>query len=559
MSKPQTVQVTVESLPLENGKALVPYSDKKNEMNGGLDGASQLNANTLLWHAPDYSADEEVRQSSDIGTLRTRDQIRNNGYVGGSVETFKDSTIGAHLRLNADPDFKYLGLDEVWAEEWKDFWESYWELYAEGSSCWADASRKMTVTEMLRLGVGMYCANGDMSISSEWLRVRDYPNRPLQTAFKIFDSRRICNPNGISDNKALRSGIELGTYGENIAYNIRTAYKTSPYAQGDQFRWNRVAAEKPWGRKMILYYADIRRAEQTRANSRMLAALKEMRMLDIYQDTVLQNAITNATFAATIESELPRDIVYAQLGELGSSQPSGSPVAGGPLIEYMTMFLQAASEYQGGSKNLALNGSRIPHLLPGTKLNLQQAGNPGGVGTNFEDSWLRHFSRAIGISFEEFSGNFSNTNYSSAKASMVLTERTMRAVRRFLVGRAATDMYSNFMEEVLNREGKNVPLPRNAPSFYERMNRDAYTKAKWIPSARGQLDEMKETQAAILRMNAGLSSREDETSTLGRDYRQVTRQRAREKALDKLLGLDDPNLTIAKDTGNNSSKQDSTP
>lgn len=524
-------------------------------MDGGLDGAARLNRDTALWNAPDRSADEEIARSKRTADPRARDQTSNNGYVSGSVETYKDSVIGAYYKLNAKPDFEYLGLDQVWADEYKSFLESNWNLYAEGPEHLAHAAGKWSVSEMLRVMLACWVSSGDSVMSSEWLVGRDYKDRPFATAYSIIDPSRLCNPRDVQDSSTLRRGIEIDKYGRPIAFNFRNGYANSTYPDADAFNWTRVLARKPWGRKMIFHYADTKRAEQTRAVSRLVTAMKEMRMLDKYTDVVLQNAIVNATFAATIESELPRDIVFAQLGEIASS-PSGSPLGAGPLIEYMTQFLAAASEYQGGSKNLALDGVRIPHLLPGTKLNIQNAGNPGGVGTDFENSFMRCFSRALGISYEEFSGNFADSNYSAARAAMTTTSRTMRAVKRFMADSCANDMFSNFVEELLNKEGKNAPMPRNAPNFYDRMNRQAYVKAEWIGSAMGQIDEMKETQAAILRINAGISTIEDEAARLGKDWKEIARQLAREQSLYDEYGLPLPRTSTQKDTGKSTNNSD---
>ena len=47
-------------------------------------------------------------------------------------------------------------------------------------------------------------------------------------------------------------------------------------------------------------------------------------------------------------------------------------------------YLSALSQYVGGSNNLKMDGVKIPHLFPGTKLNLRNLGTPGGVGDKRE-------------------------------------------------------------------------------------------------------------------------------------------------------------------------------
>jgi capsid protein len=61
------------------------------------------------------------------------------------------------------------------------------------------------------------------------------------------------------------------------------------------------------------------------------------------------------------------------------------------------------------------------------------------------------------------------------------------------------------------------------------LNFDAISRCEWIGASRGQIDELKETQAAVLRMDNGLSTAEDELARLGKDWRKTYRQIKREQ------------------------------
>ena len=74
-----------------------------------------------------------------------------------------------------------------------------------------------------------------------------------------------------------------------------------------------------------------------------------------------------------------------------------------------------------------------------------------------------------------------------------------------------------------------------AADFYT--NRFAYTRAKWIGPGRGWIDPVKEAQAAQIRMDAGISTLEDECAEQGLDWEEVLEQRARERSRMEELGL----------------------
>jgi capsid protein len=109
--------------------------------------------------------------------------------------------------------------------------------------------------------------------------------------------------------------------------------------------------------------------------------------------------------------------------------------------------------------------------------------------------------------------------------------------KKIVADRFATSIYSLWMEEEI--ANGNLPLPRGRGRdwFYEPLVRDALCMCDWIGAARGQIDEKKETEAAIMRIEAGLSTLEIECARLGHDYRDLIVQRAREKRMLDKHGL----------------------
>lgn len=494
---------------------------RESAFGGAYEGAKNLNRQTAMWSAPSLPADMEISPDKIRMDARSRDLIRNDGYIQGALDTSADSIVGGQYLLNARPDWETLGLSEAWAEEFQRIAERKFMLYAESPMNWIDASRKNGLTGLVRMALGQAFMAGETLAGAEWL---SKSGRPYKTAINMIDTDRLCNPNNASDTAYLRRGVEIDKFGAAEAYHIRDTHPMESYYDRYGAKWTRVSAFKPWGRPQIIHIADILRPGQTRGVSKMVAVLKEMRMTKTYKDIVLQNAVVNATFAAAIESELPRELIFSQLG------------AGD--IGWLQKYMGALAEYVGSSDNLAIDGVRIPHLFPGTKLNLQNAGQPGGIGSGFEDSLLRHICAALGLSYEQFSKDYSKTNYSSARASMIETWKYMQSRKKLITDRFATLVYMLWLEEEINRPNTDLPLPKGAAHFYEGINREAYSRCDWIGASRGQIDELKETQAAVLRIASGLSTYEEELGKLGKDYREVFTQRAREMGLIKTKGLD---------------------
>lgn len=493
---------------------------------GGYDGAQRFSQELALWQPPVISADQAVNEAKVNADPRVQDMVRNDAYVLGGVNIHRDSIVGSSYLLNSKPKYKVLGLDEMWAEEFQEEVETKFTLYADSPDNYIDASRQTTFTGLVRMVVGSFVIAGESLATAEWFNQQ---GRPFATAIQLIDPDRLSNPQGKMDDSRLRRGIEKDRFGAPVAYWIRVQHPGDVYRYGaNLYDWRRVPVRKPWGRLQVLHTYEAMRPDQSRGISSMVTALKEMRMTKRFRDVVLQNAVLQAAYAATIESELPPEAVFASLGAQGAGPD--------PVMGWMQNYLAAISAYSGGSKNMHVDGARFTHLFPGTKLNIKQVGTGEALGGNFEQSMLRAIAATLGISYEQLSRDYTQTNYSSARAAMTETWKYMQARKKMIADRFASQVFRLWLEEAI-MTGKIESLPVNAPAWYEGQNADAYSNCEWIGASRGQIDELKETQAAVMRVNNNMSTLEDEMARLGKDWREVLPQRAREQKMLDELGI----------------------
>lgn len=501
---------------------IAPPAEKA--VGGGLEGAERTSRETALWSAPIVSPDRQINPVKDEADARSLQTVQNDGFAMGALHTHRDSIVGTQYRVNAQPDYDLLGTDEGWADEFQKVVEGRFNLISDSPECWLDASRMNTLTGLVRLAVGGFLFTGEVLGTAEWVRQR---GRPFSTAIQMVSPTRLSNPDNLADEKYLRRGVKKNVYGQPIGYWIRSAHPFDFWMDTSQYSWRYIEAAKPWGRRQVLHIIEQLQPDQTRGISDMVSVLKQMRMTKRFQDVTLQNAVVNATYAAAVESELPREVVF---GAMGAGQPGFANVLGD--------YLNALRSYVGASGGIAIDGVKMPHLFPGTKLNLKPMGTPGGVGTEFEESLQRHIASALGLSYEEFTRDYTKTNYSSARASMGQTWKYMQSRKKAVADRFATMIYLLWLEEEIN--AGNVPLPPGftLDTFYnDPILREALCACDWIGASRGQIDELKETQSALMRIKGGLSTHEEECSRLGKDYRRVFKQLSREQRMAKELDL----------------------
>lgn len=513
---------------------------------GGLEGAEQTSRETALWFASRASPDQLINTAKEEADARGREMVLNDGSVQGIVDLYRNSIVGNQYRLNSTPNFEVLSMidpafDEVWASEFQAYVETKFNLIGESDSCWLDAARRLSFTAQIRMAIAGWGFTGEDLATAEWIREAD---RPFNTAIQHVSPSRLSNPDGRMDEGNLRRGVQLDSRGRPLGYWIRVA-EPGIFLNLDDQTWKFVAANKSlipgapprWNRQMVLHTIDPVLPGQTRAVSEIVAVLKDMKMTKKFREIALQNAVINASYAATVETELPDNVIAAMLG--GGDATSDATAQ---LFGFYNGYLQTLRDYLREANGVAIDGAKIPHLFPGTKLNARSLGTPGGVGTDFETSFNRHIAAGLGVSYEEFSNDFSKTNYSSGQLAGEKTRKHMAAKKKFIADRRANWTFALWLEEDLAAGGPPLPRGWDNSIFYEPYAKEALCACDWIGSGRGQIDELKETQAAMLRIKSRLSTWEIELSRMGLDWRKVFRQIKREQELADELEL--PNLDL---------------
>ncbi|HWK55369.1 MAG TPA: phage portal protein [Hyphomicrobiales bacterium] len=461
------------------------------------------------WSPPPRSADAALLPGLARGNARADDLVRNHGVAQGGVQLHVDNIVGHLFRLSAKPRWQRLGISEDDARSIARDIELLWtELVEDPSGLWLDAERKRTFTMFVREAVATHVTRGEVMASAEW--IEDRPPDALRTGIKTVNTHRVSNPNGQQDTADIRGGIRCDRYGAARSYFVRNTESTGLFGSGFGDTWIEVPRETSWGRQQFLHVFEPTEDGQTRGANRFLAILEQCHMLGKLQNTKLQNAIVNAMYAATIETELGGDLALEIIGAEGGMEK---------LASYMGLL---ANMNEG--MDVRLNGVRIPHLVPGEKLNLLTPSNADNGFAELEASFLRYMASGLGLSVEQLARDYSKTNYSSARASLMETWRYFMGRRKVIAARYASMIYALVLEELFDR--RLIAPPRGARGFYEA--KAAWCNAEWIGTGRIAIDGLKEVKEAVLRIESGLSTYEKELAVMGEDYQEVFAQQVRE-------------------------------
>lgn len=511
--------VTYES-PILDGSGQ-PYTMAFNPAHYG---ASHEAPELRGWYPRDMSADGELLQDLPTLRARTRDLIRNHGLTSGAVQTHLDNVIGPNLRLVAKPDHRRLNMTPDQAQTWARETEAKFREWWESPDYYCDAARRHTGNGLLQMAYRSYLTSFESLATIEWLPPGRSPNRggaKYATAVQQLDPALLSNPHGFPDTDRLRAGVELGSMGDPIAYWFASHLDTDPIGMQMFRRWRRVPRETPWGRQMVVHVFDGDMPGQTRGKTGIVSVIASTKMFEKLQQSSLQASILNAMYAAVIESPFDWQSVGAALGQRNDKAKQADP-----LTTYMD---QRNTWHKEGY--IRYDGAKIPHLYPGEKFELKSPQHPSAAFAEFESSVLRHLAGGFNMTYEQFSRDYSKTNYSSARAAMLEAWRFFTGRRHFIAARVAAQYYAAWLEEAM--DSGEVETPPGSPSFWDA--KTAWTRCSWIGPGKGHIDPLKEENATTISLNNKTTTLEKECAERGLDWEDVLEQRAREAKRKKEL------------------------
>jgi lambda family phage portal protein len=479
------------------------------------------------WTPRLQSADREIIPARGGVVGRARDLVRNDPVAASAVQRRKNAAVGAGWRLSSKPLARALGISFQAARKLGQEIEAEWEQYANGHSFLSDAERKLIFGGQLRV------ASTHLQQDGEYLGVVEYahdePTR-YRTRLRLVDPDRLSNPNGRPDSDLLRGGVEFNANGVPIRYHIRERHPADLGLSGSAAvwrAWDRYST--PLGRPQVLHGFDAERAGQTRGVSRFAASLKSFRALSRFTDATLQAATANALMLGFIKS-------------------SSGPEAVSESFSAQDLSRHETSREEFYSRNpVEIAGVRMPVFPLGDEVTFATASKDVTSFDSFVRAILRIIAASLGVTYEELAMDFSQTNYSSARAAFLIAWAETQAFMGVLRAGLVQPFYVAFLEEAFD-SGYIVPPP-GAPDFYDAI--DAYAKARWIGPGRGYVDPTKEILAAAARIEAGVSTLEDECADQGKDWEEVLEQAAFERErkieLNLPLAADDQGAAAAAD------------
>ncbi|MFN0221470.1 phage portal protein [Paenibacillus sp. KR2-11] len=472
-------------------------------MNSGYShhGASRTKKSLLGWMFGGGSPDEDILDNLDTLRQRSRDLYMGGAALAtGALKTARTNVVGTGLRLKPTLDADFLRLTEEEGRELKRTIEREFALWADSTDC--DATRMNNFYELQQLALLSQLMSGDCF---GLLPMVPRLHSVYDLRVRIVEADRCCDP---PDKKGrdIKGGVECGPDGDVIAYWIRNSHPLGESAGRPQ--WVRVEAEgKESGRCNVVHLLETERPEQRRGVPILAPVIESLKQLGRYTEAELTAAVVSGFFTVFIKSNTPENAM-------------GEGIPG-----YQQVDLEDES-------SLELGSGSVLSLQPNESIETANPGRPNTAFDGFVTAVLRQVGAALEIPYELLVKHFT-ASYSASRAALLEAWKMFRMRRAWMVSGFCQPIYEEWFAEAVAK-GR-----IDAPGFFDDpIIRKAYTKAEWHGPSAGQIDPLKEANAAKVRVDEGFSTRERETAELtGGDFEMNHRQRVREEKMRRDDGL----------------------
>lgn len=495
-------------LPEGIGRAVAMAASLTSSGDVGYRAASTTSQDMAGWNPASLSADAGWLWSRDTAVARTYDLLQNEPWAQGGVDKKVDMIIGATWRPSIKPDAEALGISPEEASALGRVYERVWRGWATDPLCRCDLEETLNAPFLFNMATMQHEVAGDGLGVVRWKEDRGWAYR---TALQVIDADRLSNPMGRMDSDVLRGGIEKDLDGRPVAYHFRDAHPGDLLMGGSAraYRWERVERRETWGRPRVLHLYSKDRPGQSRGVSKLVASLARFKGLSRFSEAELTNAVMNAMFAATITSGFDPAVAEQHM-TVGATQS---------YHELRGAFYETMKP--------TLSGVRLQHLFPGDELKFLTTGREAAGFSTFTLTFLRSIASGLGISYEQLSGDWSQVNYSSARAALVEVWRGILKARARVEMMMATPLLLAVLEDAI--DAGLAQLPSAVANLYDAPA--SWLRINWIGPARGWVDPVKEAQAALMRIEAGLSNYELECAEQGIDFEENLAALMRQKGM----------------------------
>jgi lambda family phage portal protein len=434
------------------------------------------------WNPPLENINALVASGGPRLLARSRELVVSNGYAGNACETFAANLVGDGIKPSS--------LIEVGGL--RDRVQKLW-------LAWSDEADADGLTDFYGLQAmvarEMFVA-GECFVRLRPRRAEDGLVVPFQLQLLQSEMLPFEKTETAASGNPIRCGIEFDLIGRRVAYHFRRRHPGDSTDQGPVIPETvRVPAED-----VLHVYRPID-AGQIRGLPHIAPAMVRLFLLDQYDDAELDRKKTAAMFAGFITKTAPEE---PMIGET-EADPDGAAIA-------------------------SLEPGTMQVLLPGEDVKFSSPADVGGGYEAFQYRTLLAVAASLGLPYHLVTGDTARANYSSLRAELVEFRRRIEQLQHGVVAhQLCRPIWARWMNAAVLAGALDLPQYAAAPGRHRAV--------QWIPPRWDWVDPLKDIQAQVLAIEAGLSSRRKAVEATGYDIEEIDRENAADAARAAGLGL----------------------
>ena len=404
---------------------------------------------------------------------RSRDAYRNQPLAKACIDRIVLNSIGMGLKLQSKIIEDILKIDSYKARELEcDYSEKY--NYQSFQAC--------VLRELLLTG-------------DAFINIIFEKRKSFYLKFQIIESDLVSNPNDNLDTEYIKSGIKLDKALREISYFVRQGY-IDDITNKKAYVWKEIKAyPRSAQRRRLLHIALRTRVTAVRGTPILSSVLESMKQLDRYMEAELTASIVAGLLAIFVKTETDMGLPVVQNQETQQNQ------------------------------EIELGPGAVVNLAPNESIETLNPLRPNKGFSDYILANLKNIGAALGLPLEFLVMHF-QASYSAARASLLQAWRVIEFYRAIISRELCQPIYEFFIDELI-ASGKLNLKGINLHAYQQ-----ALYNASWVGQTRGSIDELKDTNAAIQRIDANLSTIQLETEKLlGEDWYEILKQRELERKI----------------------------
>ena len=439
------------------------------------------------WNPPLENINTLVASGGPRLLARSRELVVTNGYAANACEAFAANLVGDGIKPSSL--IEEVGLRDRVQRLWL---------------AWTDEADADGLTDFYGLQAmvarEMFVA-GECFVRLRPRRAEDGLAVPLQLQLLQSEMLPFEKTETGANGNPIRCGIEFDAIGRRVAYHFRRRHPGDSTDRGGTVMGYVIPETVRVPADDVLHVYRPIDAGQIRGLPHIAPAMVRLFLLDQYDDAELDRKKTAAMFAGFITKTAPEE---PMLGE-GQADPEGAAIA-------------------------SLEPGTMQVLLPGEDVKFSSPADVGGGYEAFQYRTLLSVAASLGLPYHLVTGDTARANYSSLRAELVEFRRRIEQLQHGVVAhQLCRPIWTRWMETAVLAGTLDLPGYAAAP--------ERYRSVQWIPPRWDWVDPLKDIQAQVLAIEAGLSSRRKAVEATGYDIEEIDRENAVDAARAAGLGL----------------------